>query len=455
MMRVAQVFSLLFLLADGSFGEYQPTWESLDSRPLPDWYDRAKIGVFLHWGVFSVPSFGSEWFWMYWQDHSSSYVDFMNKNFRPDFTYQDFAPMFTAEFYNPEDWARLFNASGARYIVLTSKHHEGFTNWPSSYSWNWNSKDVGPKRDLLGDLANAIKEKAPHIHFGLYHSLYEWFNPLYLKDKAASFHTNNFVVGKTLMELYELVNNYEPEILWSDGDWEAPDWYWNSTAFLSWLFNDSPVKDTVVVNDRWGKGIPCHHGSYYTCADRYNPGILQNHKWENAMTIDKSSWGYRREAKVSDYLTIHELLTTLAQTISCGGNLLVNVGPTHDGRIPPIMEERLRQMGFWLDVNGDSVYDSVPWKHQNDSMTAGVWYTSKGDVVYSMVLTWPEKNELTLGSVVTTNTTVIYMLGHASRPAPLPFHPLGSSGVVVTFPPMSEVTGQWVWVLAMTGVTPI
>ncbi|KAG7155956.1 alpha-L-fucosidase-like [Homarus americanus] len=149
MSHLIRLLALLGLLAV-SWARYDPTWDSLDTRPLPSWYDGAKIGIFLHWGVFSVPSFGSEWFWMYWQGaHSSSHVAFMDKNYRPGFTYQDFAPQFTAEFYDPEEWASIFNASGARYVVLTSKHHEGFTNWPSKYSWNWNSMDVGPKKDLV------------------------------------------------------------------------------------------------------------------------------------------------------------------------------------------------------------------------------------------------------------------------------------------------------------------
>ncbi|KAK4308856.1 hypothetical protein Pmani_019470 [Petrolisthes manimaculis] len=432
---------------------YEPTWASLDTRPLPTWYDEAKVGIFLHWGVFSVPSFGSEWFWQHWQGaHIQAYVDFMKKNYRPNFTYQDFAPQFTAEFYDPYKWAQVLNASGARYVVLTSKHHEGYTLWPSRYSWGWNAVDVGPKRDLLGDLQLAIRTLTPHIHFGLYHSMYEWFNPLYLQDKAMHFQTQNFVKRKTMPELYEVVNQYKPEVVWSDGDWEAEDKYWNSTGFLAWLFNESPVKDTVVVNDRWGRGIPCHHGSYYTCSDHYNPGVLQPHKWENCMTLDKRSWGYRRNAPATDYITIHDLLTELAMTISCRGNILINAGPTHDGRIPPIMEERLRQLGSWLDINGEAVYQSQPWTHQNDSLTPGIWYTSKGDAVYAIVLKWPQAGILTLGSALATASTSISFLGYSSGP-PLRYR-MVKKGLQVVFPPMSEVKGQWVWVLAMRGVNP-
>ncbi|XP_018019053.1 alpha-L-fucosidase-like [Hyalella azteca] len=193
---------LLIGAAALSEAQYAPTWESLDARPLPAWYGEAKIGIFIHWGVFSVPSFGSEWFWAYWQGSKDpAYVEFMEKNYRPGFTYQDFAAMFTAEFYNPVDWADIFNASGAKYVVLTSKHHEGYTNWPSKVSWNWNSMDVGPKRDLVGELAEAIRANHSHIHFGLYHSLYEWYNPLYLKDRNNSFQTNYFIVDRAECQL--------------------------------------------------------------------------------------------------------------------------------------------------------------------------------------------------------------------------------------------------------------
>ncbi|XP_037785483.1 alpha-L-fucosidase-like isoform X1 [Penaeus monodon] len=434
--------------------KYAPTWDSLDSRPLPAWYDAAKVGIFIHWGIFSVPSFGSEWFWKYWHENRKKYVDFMERNYRPGFTYADFAPAFTAEFFEPEEWASVFNASGARYVVLTSKHHEGFTLWPSRYSWNWNSLDVGPKRDLVGDLAQAIRTKTPHIHFGLYHSMYEWFHTMYLEDKARNFLTQDFVRAKTLPELYELVNTYEPEIVWSDGDWEAPDSYWNSTHFLAWLFNESPVKDSVVVNDRWGKGVVCNHGSYYTCSDRYNPGQLQRHKWENCMTLDKVSWGFRREAPLRDYLTIQELLATLAETISCGGNLLVNVGPTHDGHLPAIMEERLRQLGSWLDVNGEAVYESTPWAHQSDAVTPGVWYTAKGDDVYAFVLRWPEDGAVTLGSVLPTSATKVYMLGHVEKMKPMQFTKTEKGQLTVMLPLMHQVRGQWVWVLLLSDIMP-
>lgn len=430
--------------------QYTPDWTSLDSRPLPKWYDEAKIGIFLHWGVFSVPSFGSEWFWAYWHGHNKDYDEFMKKNYPPGFKYPDFAPHFTAEFFEPNEWAKLFKESGARYVVLTSKHHEGFTLWPSETAWNWNSVDTGPKRDLVGDLGKAIVETTD-LKFGLYHSLYDWFHPLYLEDKKNGFKTDKFVKGKTMPELYDLVNTYKPDLIWSDGDWEALDSYWTSKDFLAWLFNESPVKDTVVVNDRWGKGIPCHHGSYYTCSDRYNPGVLQKHKWENAMTLDKRSWGYRRNSKLNEYLTIEELLKTMAETISCGGNLLINAGPTHEGTIPIIMEERLRQFGTWLGINGQAIYATKPWVKQNDTSNPHVWYTARDHFVNAILLEWPEDGQVVLGSVASTPQTVIVILGN-SNPGYLQFKD-SPDGLKVVLPPRQTVKSDWAFVLKMFQVS--
>ncbi|XP_011498250.1 PREDICTED: alpha-L-fucosidase-like [Ceratosolen solmsi marchali] len=390
---------------------YSPTWSSLDSRPLPQWYDDAKFGIFIHWGVFSVPSFGSEWFWKYLQDKNPEFVSFMRRGYKPEFTYQEFAKDFTAEFYNASEWVDLFEASGARYVVLTSKHHEGYTLWPSKYSFGWNAKDIGPHRDLIGELHTAI-QNSTSLRFGLYYSLFEWFNPLWKYDKENLFATNLFVTNKVNPELHEIVETYKPAILWSDGDAEAPDTYWQSKEFLVWLYNESPVKESVVTNDRWGIGTACKHGGYYTCTDRYNPDTLQEHKWENCMTIDRKSWGYRRNADLKDYLSLDELIKELVISVSRGGNLLMNVGPSKDGTIAPIFEERLRGIGQWLKANGEAIYKSKPWKVQNDTLSEGVWYTvgENDNNLYAIVLSWPSDDILKLKSVKLHQLSRVEML---------------------------------------------
>lgn len=258
-----------------------------------------------------------------------------------------------------------------------------------------------------------------------------------------------------LPELYELVNTYQPEILWSDGDGGAPDTYWNSTGFLAWLYNESPVRDTVVTNDRWGAGSICKHGGYYTCSDRYNPGYLLLHKWENCMTIDKFSWGYRRNAGISDYLTIEELVKQLVETVSCGGNLLMNIGPTKDGIISPIFEERLRQMGTWLKVNGEAIYETRAWRSQNDTVTPDVWYTSKpkSNLVYALFLKWPTSGQLLLDQPkATLGATEVKLLGHGQ---PLNWTSLEPKGITVELPHLTfhQMPCEWGWALALSNVT--
>ncbi|KAF7492769.1 Tissue alpha-L-fucosidase [Sarcoptes scabiei] len=411
---------------------YEPNWKSLDKRPLPSWFDESKIGIFIHWGVFSVPSYGSEWFWEHWKQKDFNITYFMMKNYRPGFTYADFANDFRAEFFDPEEWADIFKRSGARYVVLTSKHHEGYTLWPSKHSFQWNAEALGPGRDLVGELAHAVRGEG--LRFGLYHSLFEWFNPLYLNDKANGFKTNEFVRNKVGPCLYELIDRYRPSLIWSDGEWDAPDTYWNSTNFLAWLYNESPVKDEIVVNDRWGHETLCKHGGYYTCQDRYNPKTLQGHKWENAMTLDQSSWGYRREASLSDILGPEKLIATLVETVSCGGNLLVNVGPTKYGKLTPIFEERLYQLGEWLQINGEAIYGSKPWTKQNDSITSNVWFTSNHQALYAILLNYPKDNQLILGSVPYHQVSLIKLLGTEK---PCQFNRTSEDYTFIRLPPIT------------------
>ncbi|XP_076257939.1 tissue alpha-L-fucosidase-like [Rhynchophorus ferrugineus] len=441
---------LLVFLIFGSFCVnselYQPTWESLDTRPLPEWFDKAKIGIFIHWGVFSVPSMGTEWVWTFWND-GDEVTKYIQDNFPPGFSYQEFAKDFTAEFFNASEWAQLFARSGAKYVVLTSKHHEGFTMWPSSYSYSWNAKDIGPHRDIVGDLAEAVR--AQNLTYGLYHSLLEWYHPLYLKAKATNFENREFAVQKAMPELYELVNNYEPSIIWSDGAWENPDTYWNATDFIAWLYNESPVKDFVVTNDRWGQDVTCKHGGYYTCNDRYLPDELQEKKWENAMSLDRYSFGYRRNANYEDYLSFDELVTTVIQTVAYGGNILINIGPGHDGTINMIFQERLLELGDWLSINGEAIYESSPWTvAQKDNLTQNVYYTIRNGNYYASFLKWPVNDEigiLYLGSVseIFNANTTVSLLGLNGNL----FWTKDNNIVKITLPNLALITTKSAWVI--------
>lgn len=406
----------------------------------------------------------SEWFW-YQTVRNESEADYnclkyQEDYFPPKWTYQDFGPQLTMEFFNASAFADLVYAAGAKYFVFTSKHHDGFCNWPSTYTYGWNSMAIGPERDVLRELKDAFDLMHPEIHFGFYYSLYEWFHPLYNKDKNSNWTYREYALNKMLPEMTELVNLYEPHIFWSDGDWEAQPEYFGSQEFLAWLYNDSPVKDVVVTNDRWGQGTGQTHGGFYSGPDRYNPGTLQAHKWENAMTVDIESWGYRRNAILSDILTPTEILSQLVTTVSCGGNILINVGPTKEGTISPIYEERIRQVGDWLSVNGEGIYSSIPWSYQNDTVNPDIWYTqnNQATIIYVHSIGWPANDilqiEAPLPNVIQGSTT-ISMLGVSGY---LDYN-IAGPGLQITMPSMSEVRRQcplcnWVYVIKMENLIP-
>ena len=387
---------------------YEPTWESIDSRPCPAWYDDVKLGIFIHWGVYSVPSWGpkgrySEWYWSAMNDKNGPTWEFHVDQYGEDFKYQDFAGMFKAEMFDPDQWADVFARSGARYVVLTSKHHDGYCLWPSAESWNWNSVDVGPHRDLVGDLSQAVRAK--DMKMGLYYSLYEWYHPFYRTD------VDRYVDELMLPQLKDLMRRYEPSVLFTDGEWDHPKEVWRGNEFLSWLFNEAPCKDDIVINDRWGKNTRSSHGGYYTTEYGHVGGgkqeLAAQHKWEENRGIGKS-FGYNRNEDVDDYMTAKDLVHLLVETVSKGGNLLLDVGPTADGRIPVIMQQRLVEIGEWMDVNSDAIYGTQPWREQSDGES--VCYTAKEDALYAISLAWPGE-KLALNHPRASDATQAQLLG--------------------------------------------
>jgi len=404
-------FLVAVLIAASAYAQtpkYEANWASLDKRPTPAWFDEGKFGIFIHWGVYSVPAWGpkgkyAEWYWNDMQKKDGDTWKFHAKTYGEKFQYQDFAPMFKAELFDPAQWADVFAKSGAKYIVLTSKHHEGFCLWPSPQSWNWNSGDIGPHRDLAGDLIAAVKGKG--LRMGYYYSLYEWFNPLYKSDVKA------YVDQHMLPQLKDLVMRYKPDLVWTDGEWDQPDTVWRSTEFLAWLFNESPVKDDVAVNDRWGKDVRSHHGGFYTTEYGNVDGkttLAEQHKWEECRGMG-ASFGYNRNEDAADYKSTTDLLHVLIETVSKGGNLLLDIGPTGDGRIPVIMQTRLLEMGDWLKVNGEAIYGTHPWRASAEGDS--IRYTAKDGAVYAICLKWPAA-DLALTTPKATDKLSATLLGH-------------------------------------------
>lgn len=340
---------------------YQPTWESIDKRPTPKWFKDAKFGIFIHWGVYAVPGWSTKGNYAEWYQQGLQTTDTARQRFHKakfgERSYYDLANDFKAELYNPDEWAKIFERSGAKYIVLTSKHHDGFTLWPNqnankTWGFPWNAKDIGPKRDLLGDLFTAVRKTS--VHAGMYYSLYEWFNPLWKADPK------KYATEHVWPQMKELINTYQPDVFWTDGDWDAPAETWKSQEFLAWLFNESAVKDKVVVNDRWGSGVRFHHGGIFT--PEYQPDLdFEDHDWEESRGMGYS-YGYNREEDAWDYNSTQSLIIALIDKVSRGGNFLLDIGPDEHGKIPPIMQERLLEIGEWLNINGEAIYNTRRWK---------------------------------------------------------------------------------------------
>ena len=367
---------------------YQPTWESLDKRPVPQWYKDVKFGIFIHWGVYSVPGWApkgsyAEWYQNRLNSGDSATFSFHKKKFG-NLTYYQLADQFKAELFNPDEWAQVIEKSGAKYVVLTSKHHDGFALWPSkeaSDSWGfpWNAGETGPHRDLLGDLFKALRKTT--VHAGLYYSLYEWYNPLWLKDRK------RYVTEHEWPQMKDVINTYKPDVFWTDGEWDESAEFWKSKEFLQWMYNESPVKDKVVTYDRWGNGVRFKHAGVFT--PEYQPNLnFPDHYWEESRGMG-FSYGYNREEDAWDYNSAKALVLQLVDKVSGGGNFLLDIGPDEHGKIPPIMQERLLEIGDWMKYNHEAIYNTVRWRTKAQWSEGRRDYnpsTSSGDVLLKLTV---------------------------------------------------------------------
>ena len=367
---------------------YENDWASLNKRPVPSWFCDAKFGIFIHWGLYSVPAYAgktdyAEWYgWNMASGDESPVTAFHKRVYGDRKRYSDFVADFHAELFDAEEWADIFRRSGAKYVNFVSKHHDGFCMFKTKYAWNWNSYDVGPHRDFCAELSRALENTG--VRFGVYHSIYEWFHPLYLDNPE------RYAVEHLLPMLKELIETYRPATLFTDGEWSHPSTVWHSTEFLQWLYNDSSVRDFIVPNDRWGNETRGRLGGNYTTEYGTIDGkrTLEDgdgRPFEECRGIGRS-FGLNRNERAEDYLSAAELIWMLCDLVSKGGNLLLNIGPSADGKIPPLMEERLLEIGRWLAVNGEAIYGSQKYTAVQET---GVCYTKRGDCVYACMNRFP------------------------------------------------------------------
>ena len=405
--------------------EFEPTWESLRHHRVPEWYSNAKLGIFIHWGLYSVPAWApttgelgkvaaSEWFklnpYAEWYLNSLRIADSPTRKHHietwgANFDYYQFAGIFNDKVrqWNPDNWAALFAKTGARYVVLTSKHHDGFRLWPSKVE---NPKRPGvplsASRDLVGDLTSSVRGHG--MRMGIYYSGgLDWT------------FTNDPI--QNMGDLFRMVPQSEEYARYADAHWtELTDRYqpavmWNDISYpkagaIPQLF--AHYYDAVpggVINNRFGVDFADFTTPEYAKYDK-----ITEKKWESCRGLG-FSFGYNQAEGPQEVLAPDKLISLFVDIVSKNGNLLLNIGPRADGTISDIQTDRLTKLGEWLAVNGEGIFDSRPWVRASDSPDSNVRFTRKKDSAYAFLLERPMSSEVVIPDVFAAEGTQIRALG--------------------------------------------
>ncbi len=383
-----------------------------EERPLPAWYDDAKFGIMVHWGPYSVPAYAprvgrvwdspitetpyAEWYWNSLKAEGSSVARHHAATYGAEYPYERFAETFKTESAgrDPRAWAALFAAAGAKYVVPVTKHHDGFCMWPTAHSNPKMPAWYHADQDLVGELGEAVRERG--MRYGLYYSGgLDWpFHDVPItsfETLGAAIPRSPEYIDYAFAHWVELIDRYEPACLWNDIFMPGPRERLEELFAYYW----SKVPDGVV-NDRWkasmgpeGMRATGHH-DFKTSEYQEVAGIAAK-KWESVRGIGHA-FGWNREEPEEDYLSVEALVHMFIDTVSKGGNLLLNVGPMADGTIPAVQESRLRGFGRWLGANGEAVYGTRPWSRAAGTMDEGteVRFVRKGADLFAHVLRAPE-----------------------------------------------------------------
>lgn len=355
------LFITLSLTAWAQQDNVQPTWESLNQRGYPQWFSDAKLGIFIHWGLYSVPSYASkegygEWFYrglMVRVPERMRIMSLYADTTKPVFhQYHELTKHWHAELWNPDEWARMFRDAGAKYVVLVTKHHDGYCLWDSPQQPQWNSVVSGPHRNIVEELTTAVRNSG--LRMGFYYSLPEWSNPCHIWMEDPNSEIGDYIDKYMVPQFKELVQRYKPSLIFSDGDWNNTAEQLRSKELISWYYNT--VGPEAIVNNRWGNGT--QHGFL---TPEYSAGITNTEvPWAECRGFGRS-FGLNRNEDLENYMTDKELIQHFVELVAHGGGMTLNVGPYADGTIPLIQQERLRSLGNWLNINGEAIYSSRPY----------------------------------------------------------------------------------------------
>lgn len=351
------IFICFLFIISSAKTQVDPTWESIKSRPYPQWFGEAKLGIFIHWGLYSVPSYSApeqygEWFYRGLMTGDTARINFMKRTYGENFKYEDFDPLFKAELFNADEWTQLFKDAGAQYVLLVTKHHDGYCLWDCPYKPTFNSVVGGPKRDIVDELTSSVRKSG--MKMGFYYSLAEWTNPLHRWYVDHPDSIGRYVEEYMIPQFKNLVSKYKPSLIFTDGEWSNTIEQWHAAELISWYYNT--VGPEAIVNDRWGVG-----GNYGFKTPEYSSAIMDTTRpWAECRGLGRS-FGLNRNEPLSNYVTSEELIQHFVKLVAAGGGMTLNVGPGPDGQIPLLQQERLLDLGKWLEINGEAIYGSKPY----------------------------------------------------------------------------------------------
>ena len=442
-------------------GPFQPDWESLAGYEVPEWFRDAKFGIFVHWGPYSVPAFGNEWYSrnMYrpgkpeFEHHRSTYGP------QSEFGYKDFIPLLTAENFDADAWAALFREAGAQYVVPVAQHHDGFAMYRSELN-PWNAAVMGPKRDVIGELSRAVRDRS--MAFGLsWHRAELWwflnggmtfdsdvrsgrYSTLYGPAQPQEMPPSKQFLEEWVEHTIELVDSYEPQLLYFD-------WWIHRPAYKPYLpklaahyYNLMAAAGLDPVLTYKDQAFPA--GTAVEDVERGSSATLRAEPWQACTSISRKAWCYLEDQDYKDYKTAKELVGALADVVSKNGCLLLNVGPKADGSIAEQEADLLRSIGAWLAVNGEAIYASRPWTvfgegptkmddggfsefKQQEYGPRDFRFTTRDGLLYVIGLAAPENDRMEIRSLSADMTIYqgrigrIELLGHTQEwePTPLEF----------------------------------
>ncbi|MEE0947095.1 MAG: alpha-L-fucosidase [Bacteroidales bacterium] len=383
MKRVTAIF--ICLIASICLQAQSDLMKKLENRPYPQWFDEAKLGIFVHYGLYSIPSYSdkeqyAEWFYKGLISQDSLRIKFQKEVFGENFKYEDYKDLFKAELFDANQWAELFKKAGARYVVFTSKHHDGYCMYDSRYANGWSSATTGPRIDFCEELSKAVREN--DMRMCLYYSLTEWTNPLYRWTVDTNKSIDSYIEKHLHPQFKELVDKFKPSLIFSDGDWDFDYKTFKSDELVSYYYD--VVGEEAIVNDRWGHGF-----NYGYLTPEYSESIMvTNRPWAECRGLSRS-FGLNRNADLSSYLTSEDLIKHFVRSVAGGGGLTLNVGPAADGSIPLLQQERLLKLGEWLQINGEAIYASKPF-YKNMETYEVVLPCSNKEINFDWVRNAPE-----------------------------------------------------------------